>query len=222
MGTMMSKRAKWQQTQGCARQGGPVRLLVALGLLALATWGLPARAQSCPGGYSACDNGGCCLSSDQCCPLLEDGCCAASTPFCCGDGTCAASPSECLNAGRNSCTGYDIPCGRGCAPAGSHCCDPLGGSYCPPQGICTSETTCRAGNEESVAQLVVTTSASPAASSPDRPASPLVDPADGTERSCALASGSVSSVSMPAAVAPFGGLPLALVLAAAWARRRPA
>jgi len=189
-----------------------------LALLALALWGLPARAQSCPGAYSACDNGGCCLSTDQCCPKLEDGCCAAATPFCCGDGTCAASPPECANAGRNTCAGYDIPCGKGCAPAGSHCCDPLAGYYCPPQGICTSETKCRAGDEESAAKLVVAGSATPATSTPERSPSPLLDPADGTERSCSLGFGVMSSAAMSSPAVPLGIL--SLIVGAAWARRR--
>lgn len=192
---------------------GKVALLAALGLLAIATWSAPADAQGCPSAYSACDNGGCCLNSDQCCPTLEGGCCALATPFCCGDGTCAASPPECANAGRNTCIGYDIPCGKGCAPAGSHCCDPIGGYYCPPQGICTTETTCRAGNEGSTAKLVVPTSPIPSASLEEQTASPLVDPANGTERSCALVSGVV-----PFTAVPFGVL--SLVLGAGWLRRR--
>jgi hypothetical protein len=202
----------WGQRRGS--HVGAARRLVALALLALGSWSWPVRAQSCPGGYSSCDNGGCCLNSDQCCPLLEEGCCAASTPFCCGDGTCAASPSECANAGRNTCTGYDIPCGKGCAPAGSHCCDPSAGYYCPPQGICTSEIKCRAGDVESVAKLVASTAALPSASTPERNASPLLDPADGTERSCALAAAA------PSAAVPASAVSFALILAAAWARRR--
>jgi MYXO-CTERM domain-containing protein len=210
----MTRRCKsYGSKQSGWRQGAAARLLGALALLAGATWGMPARAQSCPGGYSSCDNGGCCLTSDQCCPMLAEGCCAPATPFCCGDGSCAASPPECANAGRNTCTGYEIPCGRGCAPAGSQCCD-LSGHYCPPQGMCTSETTCRSGNDESAARLVVSTSAAPPLSAPELEASPLLDPADGTERSCALAA------TPSAANTAFGGLPLALIVAVAWARRR--
>jgi hypothetical protein len=214
----MTKHRMSQSSQRGRSRQGAARLLLALGLLALATWGVPARAQSCPGGYAACDNGGCCLAADYCCPLLVEGCCAAATPFCCGDGTCAAAPSECANAGRNTCGGYDIPCGRGCAPAGSQCCD-LSGHYCPPQGICTSETTCISGTELSVARVVTATSAPASGSAPERKGSPTVDPADGTERSCALTSSPVSSAALPSAAWPFGGLPLALMLAAAWARR---
>ena len=204
--------------------GGAARRLGAIALLALASWSLPVRAQSCPSAYAACDNGGCCLGTDQCCPKLEDGCCAASTPFCCGDGTCAASPPECANAGRNTCTGYDIPCGRGCAPAGSHCCDPIAGYYCPPQGICTSPTQCRAGDDESPAKLVVSTAAAPPASTPEPKSSPLADPANGVERSCALsvraAAARSAASGVPSRALPFGVL--SLIVAAAWARRRPA
>jgi hypothetical protein len=210
---MMTKRRRWPSNT----EGRAARRLATIALLALATWSLPVRAQSCPGGYAACDNGGCCLGSDQCCPKLEDGCCAASTPFCCGDGTCAASPPECANAGRNSCTGYDIPCGRGCAPAGSHCCDPIAGYYCPPQGICTSPTQCRAADQESVATLVSGAAPPPSASTPEPKSSPLADPANGIERSCAL---TVGSSGVPSRALPFGVL--SLILAAAWARRRPA
>jgi hypothetical protein len=39
-------------------------------LLLLGGVSRPAQAQSCPSGYGACDNGSCCLNSEQCCPNL--------------------------------------------------------------------------------------------------------------------------------------------------------
>jgi hypothetical protein len=147
----------------------------------------PAAAQSCPSGFAGCDNGGCCPSSAHCCPTLLEGCCDAATPFCCGDGTCAASPAECTG-GRSSCGDYDIPCGGGCAPAGSQCCD-FAGHFCPPQGVCTSETTCIAGNAEGAALLVVSVPETPEPEAPERASSPLRNPPDGTARSCALPPG---------------------------------
>lgn len=168
----------------------PARFLRASFALCLC-WGLgaaaPAAAQSCPSGYAGCDNGGCCPNSAQCCPTLLEGCCDAATPFCCGDGTCAASPAECMG-GRSRCGDYDIPCGDGCAPAGSQCCD-FAGHYCPPQGVCTSETTCIAGNAEGDALLVVSAAMTPAPVVPERASSPLRNPAAGTARSCALQGG---------------------------------
>jgi len=145
----------------------------------------PAAAQSCPNEYTACDNGGCCLSSEQCCPQLEEGCCNSSTPFCCGDGTCAATPSQCASASRAACDGYDVPCGGGCAPAGSDCCD-LAGHYCGPEMMCTSETTCVRGTEASLA-LVVAIPSEPDAEAAAGVAPPFADPADASDRSCALA-----------------------------------
>jgi len=161
------------------------RIGLALCLVVASTWGAPARAQVCPSAYAACDNGGCCLNSEQCCPMLAEGCCSAYTPFCCGDGSCAASPAECANVGRSACSGYDVPCAGGCAPAGSQCCDLLG-HYCPPQAICTSETACRAGDVDSVAKLVIASSPPASPSASERTPSPLLDPADGSERSCAI------------------------------------
>ncbi|MEY4550618.1 MAG: hypothetical protein RL685_6813 [Pseudomonadota bacterium] len=145
----------------------------------------PAAAQSCPSSYASCDNDGCCPISAQCCPKLTDGCCDAATPFCCGDGTCAVSPAECGNIGRTSCSDYDIPCGGGCAPAGSQCCD-VAGHYCPPQGVCMSETSCLSGDQPSAALLIVATPAAQQAAAPERTPSPLLNPPDGTDRSCAL------------------------------------
>jgi len=143
-----------------------------------------AAAQSCPNEYTACDNEGCCLSSEQCCPKLEDGCCNSSTPYCCGDGTCAATPSQCASASRSACDGYDVPCGGGCAPAGSDCCD-LAGHYCGPEMMCTSETTCVRGTEASLALIVALPSA-PSAEAEAGVAPPFDDPADASDRSCAL------------------------------------
>jgi hypothetical protein len=125
--------------------------------------------------------------------MLAEGCCDSATPFCCGDGTCAASPAECGNIGRTSCGDYDIPCGEGCAPAGSQCCD-FAGHYCPPQGVCTSETTCIAGTVEGEALLVVSVPVeSPQPITPARAISPLRNPPDGTDRSCAIAPGASGS-----------------------------
>lgn len=153
--------------------------------LALGAWVAPAAGQTCPFEYAACDNGGCCLSSEQCCPRMEDGCCSSATPYCCGNGTCAATPSQCELGGRIECDGYDVPCGGGCAPAGSDCCD-LVGHYCPPESMCTSDTSCVFGDMARLALQVALVSA------PDAPGAatlypPFEDPPDATERSCDLA-----------------------------------
>lgn len=147
---------------------------------------LPARAeaQQCPSEYTACDNGGCCLSSEQCCPTLAEGCCSSSAPFCCGDGTCAATPSQCPAAGRAACDGYDVPCGGGCAPAGSDCCD-LIGHYCPPESMCTSDTTCVLGDMPTLAREVAVAPRPDEMQSP-RVSAPFRDPEDATQRSCNL------------------------------------
>jgi hypothetical protein len=152
--------------------------------IALAASAAPAVAQSCPDTYSTCDNTGCCLSAEQCCPSVEDGCCSSSTPYCCGDGSCAATPSQCQLAGQPQCDGYDVPCGGGCAPAGSDCCD-LVGHYCPPESMCTSDTTCVRGAEPGLAQLVAvaTQTEEDASLSP-----PFEDPEDATRRSCGMGS----------------------------------
>jgi hypothetical protein len=152
---------------------------------ALAAYAAPAAAQSCPSEYAACDNGGCCLSAEQCCPTFEDGCCSASTPYCCGDGTCAATPSQCQIAGRPECDGYDVPCGGGCAPAGSECCD-LFGHYCPPESMCTSDTTCVLGAMPTLALEVPIVSAPGGPGAPANVSPPFKDPADATERSCSI------------------------------------
>ena len=153
-------------------------------LLAVLAGSAPARAQSCPSDYTACDNGGCCLSSEQCCPRAAEGCCSSSTPYCCGDGTCAATPSQCASAGRASCDGYDVPCGGGCAPAGSDCCD-LVGHYCPPESMCTSETTCVFGDMPTLASQVAVVP-QPDDDAAARPSPPFRDPEDATERSCSV------------------------------------
>ncbi len=186
-------------------------LLAALCLLLAAALSPSARAQSCPSNYAACDNGGCCLASDQCCPTVEEGCCPGNTPFCCGDGSCAASPGDCASAGRNTCNGYDIPCGPGCAPAGSQCCD-LAGHYCAPQGVCTSETACVAGDQTSPALLVLASSSPEPAGTTERMSSPITDPANGTERSCAFAP--------PSTPSPLAPLSLSSLLALTLLRRR--
>jgi MYXO-CTERM domain-containing protein len=154
-------------------------------LLLLGSASLPAHAQSCPSGYGACDNGGCCLNSAHCCTEIADGCCGASTPFCCGDGTCAASPSECGNASGMTCPGFDVPCGAGCVPAGSDCCDDQG-HYCAPQSFCTSEIACLTGLDASDALLAEAMSVDAPPAEVARPISPLLDPPNGTARSCAL------------------------------------
>jgi hypothetical protein len=186
------------------------RILAALCLLLAALAAPAARAQSCPSNYAACDNGGCCLASDQCCPTMAEGCCPGNTPFCCGDGSCAASPGDCASAGRNTCNGYDIPCGAGCAPAGSQCCD-MAGHYCAPQGICTSETTCIVGDVASDALLVPASSSPQPADTTVRMSSPITNPANGTERSCAFA---------PTAPAPFALAAFASLLALTVLRRQ--
>jgi hypothetical protein len=143
-----------------------------------------AEAQQCPGEYTACDNGGCCLSSEQCCPTQAEGCCSSSAPYCCGDGTCAATPSQCASAGRAACDGYDVPCGGGCAPAGSDCCD-LAGHYCPPESMCTSDTTCVFGDMPTLAREVAVTLRPDEVQGP-RLSPPFRDPEDATQRSCSL------------------------------------
>lgn len=153
-------------------------------LLALSSAAELAHAQSCPSGYAACDNGGCCKNSEQCCPNAAE-CCDSFTPYCCGDGTCAASPSECAGAAGPICSAYDLPCGPGCAPAGSDCCDTVG-HYCGPQGICTSALTCIAGDAVSAALTAVPASV-PGSGDAARSVSPLKDPPDGSARSCAFA-----------------------------------
>lgn len=188
-----------------------IRALLALGLCSSLGGVAPAFAQSCPGGYASCDNGGCCPNSAQCCPSLLEGCCDAATPFCCGDGTCAASPAGCTG-GRTSCGDYDVPCGDGCAPAGSQCCD-LAGHFCPPQGICTSETSCVAGDVEGAALLVVSTPQARPAAAQERASSPLRNPPDGTDRSCAFTRRTASS-------ARAAWLALLLIAGAAIGRRR--
>jgi hypothetical protein len=157
-----------------------------LGSLVLGSLALPApaEAQQCPSEYTACDNDGCCLSSEQCCPTMAEGCCSSSAPYCCGDGTCAATPSQCASAGRAACDGYDVPCGGGCAPAGSDCCD-LAGHYCPPESMCTSETTCVFGDRPTLAQQVAVT-LRPDDVQGGRPSPPFSDPEDATQRSCSL------------------------------------
>jgi len=168
-------------------------------LVFMASLGIAARAtaQVCPSEYTACDNDGCCLSSEQCCPTSAQGCCSSSTPFCCGDGTCAATPSQCATAGAANCDGYDVPCGGGCAPAGSDCCD-LAGHYCPPESMCTSETTCVFGATPTLASLVAVIPRPGEAEGGARLSPPYRDPEDATERSCALGHRSTNgSVHLP-------------------------
>lgn len=164
--------------------------------VAIGAWVAPAAGQSCPSEYTTCDNGGCCLSSEQCCPGIEEGCCSSATPYCCGDGTCAATPSQCEINGRSTgCDGYDVPCGAGCAPAGSECCDPLG-HYCPPESMCTSDTTCVFGDMARLALEVAAISPAEAAAA-RRLSPPFEDPPDATERSCGLAPRGQRSPSTP-------------------------
>jgi hypothetical protein len=165
--------------------GRLARSLAAACLALAVAWSASAQAQSCPSSYAACDNGGCCLASDQCCPSLAEGCCPPHAPYCCGDGSCAAAPSKCGNLPRNTCPDYEVPCGEGCAPAGSQCCD-LAGHYCRPQGICSSETTCLAGDDTLPADQVIVVPPPAQQASTQRTSSPLLDPPAGTARSCAL------------------------------------
>lgn len=160
--------------------------LFLVGLLAVSL-GLAGRAEAqvCPSDYTTCDNGGCCLSSEQCCPSAAQGCCSSAAPFCCGDGTCAATPSQCLTAGGAVCDGYDVPCGGGCAPAGSDCCD-LAGHYCPPESMCTSDTTCVFGATPTLAREVAVIQRPDEVAGGTRSSPPFRDPEDATARSCAL------------------------------------
>jgi hypothetical protein len=209
----------------CNRLAMRVRESWALCLVLLLLGGVsrPAQAQSCPSGYGACDNGGCCLNSEQCCPNLAEGCCPAHTPFCCGDGTCASSPSECGNASGVMCPGFDVPCGLGCVSAGSECCDDEG-HYCAPQSICSSATNCLTGVDSSPARLAeAKTESEPP--SPARRISPIIDPPDGTARSCGLSSPGAVASSTAASTAASNGLAsgwglLAAGIVFAGARRR--
>ncbi len=154
--------------------------------VAASSWSLTSAAQTCPSTYSACDNGGCCLSTEQCCPTLAEGCCSSATPFCCGDGTCAATPSQCNTLSRDAeCDGYAVPCGGGCAPAGSDCCDSAG-HYCPPESMCTSDTTCVLGDTPTLAREVAVAS-EPEAAAEAPFSAPFADPPTATERSCRVA-----------------------------------
>lgn len=179
-----------------------------------ATWVGAALGQTCPQAHSACDNGGCCPSADQCCPTLAEGCCSSSTPYCCGDGTCAASPSRCGAPGATRCEGYDVPCGEGCAPAGADCCD-NDGHYCPPESMCGSETTCLTGEDPSPALLVMPPAA--AVVSRERAASPVTDPASASGRSCALSGGARTPSYRGSEASGFG---VCLLGAIFWLRRR--
>lgn len=190
-------------------------------LLSLGGVSRSAQAQSCPSGYGACDNGSCCLNSEQCCPNIAEGCCPAHTPFCCGDGTCASSPSECGNASSVTCPGFDVPCGLGCISAGSECCDDEG-HYCAPQSIC-SGGACLTGLDSSPSRLVEPKPENEPSSAPARRISPILDPPDGTARSCALsplgASGSVTSNGVASNAVASGWLLAAGVVLAGMRRR---
>jgi hypothetical protein len=184
--------------------------ILLLGVLGLGTWAEPGRSQVCPSQYSACDNGGCCPSAGQCCELAEDGCCGSATPYCCADGRCAASPGLCGGSGVPVCPGYAVPCGNGCAPAGSDCCGD--GNYCDPETKCESPTTCVVGTMITPTAVVTPT---------DIPEpgegliSPIADPEEATARSCAI-SGPLSGSGQ-------GSAPVflaALVATSAWLTRR--
>jgi hypothetical protein len=164
--------------------------------VALGAYVAPAAAQSCPSEYAACDNGGCCLSAEQCCPSLDDGCCSSATPYCCGDGTCAATPSDCELPGRAECDGYAVPCGGGCAPAGSDCCD-LVGHYCPPESMCTSDTTCVRGDTPALASEVAVASQPDGTNGPATVEPPFKDPKDATDRSCSIVAPAFESTPEP-------------------------
>ena len=188
-------------------------------LLLLGGVSRPAQAQSCPSGYGACDNGSCCLNSEQCCPKLAEGCCPAHTPFCCGDGTCASSPSECGNANGVRCPGFGLPCGLGCISAGSDCCDDEG-HYCEPQSICSAATTCLTGLDSSPAKLVDATPADEPPPATARRVSPILDPPDGTARSCALSPPGVGPSAAASNAGASGWGLLAIGVALAGVRRR--
>jgi MYXO-CTERM domain-containing protein len=179
---------------------------------AVLLWSAAAGAQVCPSSYSTCDNGGCCLSAEQCCSRAEQGCCSSATPFCCEDGTCAATPSQCGSVARADCDGYDVPCGGGCAPAGSDCCD-VAGHFCPPESMCTSGTTCVRGATATIASQVEVTAESENASRGPVVAAPYADPGEATDRSCSMAQPA------SAAAAPAAWLMLALgLLGLGWRR----
>jgi len=182
-----------------------------------------AHAQVCPADYSLCTSGVCCPSSDQCCPTAAEGCCAAATPYCCSDGTCAATPDECRSPGAPGCTGYDLPCGDGCIPAGSDCCSDAG-RFCLPGLVCESPETCRLGDAAPQAAFHVQTtqdggtrgSQTPqdAGASVTSGTSPIDDPPTAGNRSCAV------SAARGADGGVLGAAGLALLGAALGRRRR--
>jgi len=141
---------------------------------------------------------------------MQDGCCGSATPYCCPGGGCAATPSQCEATTLTACDGYDVPCGNGCAPSGSDCCD-LAGHYCAPGTMCTSDTSCVLGDMATLALQV--TPRTPPAAEPSGPnlSAPFADPPDASERSC--------DVSVGRQPHGFGGW-AALLGAAILARRR--
>ncbi len=178
-----------------------VLVLICVGV---AAWAPSASAQSCPSEFSSCDNGGCCLSSEQCCPTAVQGCCSSAAPYCCGDGTCAVAPSACNSGLVTPCEGYEVPCGEGCAPAGADCCDGAG-HYCGATSMCSSETTCISGDVTSLARLVVGRTdmeREPALLPPFR------DPSNASSRSCALDARGAASTARWALVSLLIGLAL--------------
>jgi hypothetical protein len=143
----------------------------------------PARAQTCAPNEKLCAGGACCAAG-LCCPTTVTGCCDEGAPYCCGDGTCAVTPSACAGASSGTnvgCAGYDLPCGAGCIPAGADCCD--GNHYCPPTTVCASPsvTMCTNRTSEPVTEAYLVTL--------PEPLSPLDAPANATSRSCALSEG---------------------------------
>ena len=177
-----------------------ISLSAALVLRATAAYG-----QVCPADHSLCTSGVCCPSSDQCCPTAAQGCCATATPYCCSDGTCAATPDECRSQGAPGCTGYDLPCGAGCIPAGSDCCSDAG-RYCLPGSVCRSPETCQLGDAAlQVAFHVQPTEAGGMGATPEDAGdsgtgiSPLADPPIAGSRSCAMSAAQRADDSVPGA-----------------------
>jgi hypothetical protein len=190
------------------------RTLLALGLL---VWSGESRAQTCPETYTACDNGACCLGSEQCCPNAAEGCCPSYAPFCCGDGSCAAALAQCGGAGQPVCDDYQVPCGEGCAPAGSDCCD-AAGHYCEPETRCASPTSCLRG--DAPANVFLTVPVASGTGSAAQPRSPLSDPPRASDRSCALAPGARPPARRSARQALEWGWPVAFSALLLRARRR--
>lgn len=117
-------------------------IVVVLGWLSAAASSV--HAIECPALQNACGSDVCCAVHDICCSAGRGACCPVSTPYCCGDGTCAVTPTACGSESEPLCPEYQISCGGLCIEAGSDCCND-DGDYCPPTQICTEDACTVAG-----------------------------------------------------------------------------